>query len=314
MRIVINALSQDRLSWARTAALLLPLPAWVPAVATLIYPITAFTLILTRLFTTPSNDDTLHNRRWNTIFSIISQMQSVISTIAATVALAYLFPDRILSCNLEQQWQGFFHSKNSKAIRSIQDELRCCGLRSLHDRAWPFKDRNHGDNACELQLGYRRSCFAPWKEQQQKTSWMIFAAVIFVFAAKVSFLLHWDSWFDSWSSFTPYRSLSFSFLDNEKVGSGRNQVAGGLATRLYLTLKYRMRRRMRTMSTRGCRGHSYPSRTRKVRMTGGKTKIKETSAQLRRTNVLSARLLYILSFSRSLTFKFSFAYFCGRQK
>ena len=117
-------------------------------------------------------------------------MQTIMSTIADTVALAYLFPDRILSCNLEQQWQGFFQLKNAHAIRSIQDEFRCCGLRSLHDRAWPFKDRTHGDNACELQLGYQRSCFAPWREQQQNTSWMIFAAVSFVFAAKVGLLLH----------------------------------------------------------------------------------------------------------------------------
>ncbi|KAJ6112316.1 hypothetical protein N7523_008377 [Penicillium sp. IBT 18751x] len=118
----------------------------------------------------------------------IPHIQTVISTIVATVALAYLFPDRILSCNLDQQWQGFFQSKNSHAIRSIQDEFRCCGLRSLHDRAWPFKDRNHGDNACELQLGYQRSCFAPWREQQQNTSWMIFVAVFFVFAAKIAFV------------------------------------------------------------------------------------------------------------------------------
>lgn len=170
--------------------MLLPLPAWVPAIATLIYPITELTLILARFLTTRSNDETIYNRRWNTISSIISQVQTVISTIAATVALAYLFPDRILSCHLEQKWQGFFHSKNSKAIRSIQDEFRCCGLRSLHDRAWPFKDRDHGDNACELQLGYRRSCFAPWRKQQQMTSWMVFASVIFVFAVKVGLLLH----------------------------------------------------------------------------------------------------------------------------
>lgn len=190
MRIVINSLSWDRLSWARTAAFLLPLPTWVPAIMTLVSPITALTLIATRFFAPPSDNETLRNCRSNTIFNILNQMQTVISTIAATVALAYLFPDRIRSCNLEQQWQGFFQLKNAHAIRSIQDEFRCCGLRSLHDRAWPFKDRTHGDNACELQLGYQRSCFTPWREKQQKTSWMIFVAVIFVFAAKVGLLLH----------------------------------------------------------------------------------------------------------------------------
>ena len=157
---------------------------------TLIPPITALILIATRFFAPPLRNQTLRSCRWNTIFNTLNQMQTIMSTIAATVALAYLFPDRILSCNLEQQWQGFFQLKNAHAIRSIQDEFRCCGLRSLHDRAWPFKDRTHGDNACELQLGYQRSCFAPWREQQQNTSWMIFAAVIFVFVAKVGLLLH----------------------------------------------------------------------------------------------------------------------------
>ena len=42
----------------------------------------------------------------------------------------------------------------------------------------------------ELQLGYQRSCFVAWREQQQNMSWMIFAAVIFVFMAKVGLLLH----------------------------------------------------------------------------------------------------------------------------
>ncbi|KAJ5152771.1 uncharacterized protein N7482_009249 [Penicillium canariense] len=176
------------LSWSRTAALLLPLPTWVAAIATLISPITALALIASRVFALRSNNETPRNSRWSTISSILNHIQTIISTIVATIALAYLFPDRILSCNLEQQWQAFFQSKNSHAIRSIQDEFRCCGLRSLHDRAWPFKDRSHGDNACELQLGYQRSCFAPWREYQQNTSWMVFAAVIFVFAAKIAFV------------------------------------------------------------------------------------------------------------------------------
>ncbi|KAJ5773957.1 hypothetical protein N7457_008853 [Penicillium paradoxum] len=175
------------MSWARTAAQLLPLPIWVPAIATLISPITILTLIATRVLFPRSSNETSRNRRWTTISGILNHIQTIISTIVATVALAYLFPDRILSCNLDQQWQAFFQSKNSHAIRSIQDEFRCCGLRSLHDRAWPFKDRNHGDNACELQLGYQRSCFAPWREHQQNTSWMVFAAAILVFVAKIAF-------------------------------------------------------------------------------------------------------------------------------
>ncbi|KAJ5335810.1 uncharacterized protein N7506_005746 [Penicillium brevicompactum] len=141
-----------------------------------------------RVFFPRLNSETPCNARWSTISGILNQTQTIISTITATVALAYLFPDRILSCNLDQQWQVFFQSKNSHAIRSIQDEFRCCGLRSLRDRAWPFKDRDHGDNACQVQLGYQRSCFVPWREHQQSTSWMVFAAAVLVFAVKIAFI------------------------------------------------------------------------------------------------------------------------------
>ncbi|CAI7643465.1 unnamed protein product [Penicillium glandicola] len=182
------SLTLGAISWARTTALVLPLPTWVPAIATLISPITVLTLIANRVLSARSANETPRNDRWSTVSGILNQIQTVISTIVATVALMYLFPDGILSCNLEQQWQAFFHSKNSNAIRSIQDELQCCGLRSIHDRAWPFKDQSHGDNACELQLGYQRSCLVPWRQYQQNTSWMVFAAAIFVFVAKIAII------------------------------------------------------------------------------------------------------------------------------
>lgn len=157
------------------------------------------------------------------------------------------------------------HLKNAHAIRSIQDKFRCCGLRSLHDRAWPFKDRTHGDNACELQLGYQSSCFAPWREKQQNTSWMIFAAVIIVFAVKVGLLLHWDSWRNDWTSVTLYRLLSLSFPATELVGWARTQAAGSLITSKFHTREYRT---MRMMWMKKHREHSYPSLTRRVGMTG----------------------------------------------
>ncbi|KAJ5100787.1 hypothetical protein N7456_006839 [Penicillium angulare] len=208
-------------SWARTAALLLPLPTWVPAIATLISPITVLAVLARRVFFRPLSDETPQNGRWNNIFSILDHVQTIISTSVATLALAYLFPDRILSCNLDQQWQAFFQSKNSHAIRSIQDEFQCCGLRSLHDRAWPFKDRNHGDNACELQLGYQRSCFAPWREQQQNTSWMIFAAVVFMLASKIAFVQlpgQRMSWMSAQSGimWPAYQRISHPRVQNEE--------------------------------------------------------------------------------------------------
>ncbi|CAG8362982.1 unnamed protein product [Penicillium salamii] len=217
------------ISWVHTTTQLLPLPTWVLTIATLMSPVTVLTLIATRVFFPRSNDETTRNYRWRTVSVILNQISTIISTILATVALAYLFPDRILSCNLDQRWQAFFQSKNSHAIRSIQDGFRCCGLRSLHDRAWPFKDRDHGDNACELQLGYQRSCFAPWREHQLRTSWMVFAAVGFVFAAKIAFLqlsCHRMSWMSAQSTSRRPHYQRISTLGAQNEGENENEVSG----------------------------------------------------------------------------------------
>lgn len=125
------------------------------------------------------------NNRQQRVISVFDQLQSILSTIIATVAITYLYPDNILSCHIEKQWQSYFQTRNSNAIRTIQDNLQCCGLRSTRDRAWPFKDRTHGDNACELQLGYQRSCFEPWRAQQRYVSWMVFTAAVLIWAGKV---------------------------------------------------------------------------------------------------------------------------------
>jgi hypothetical protein len=120
---------------------------------------------------------------------IVEQFLTIVPVVIATLALTYIYPSRIVSCSLEQQWQSYFHTKDSRAIRTIQDGLQCCGLRSIHDRAWPFKDSTHGDNACELQFGYRRSCLDPWKETEQSIAWMVFTAAVLAFIVKVFLFL-----------------------------------------------------------------------------------------------------------------------------
>ncbi|KAL2870736.1 uncharacterized protein BJX67DRAFT_246288 [Aspergillus lucknowensis] len=171
-------------SWARTTTLFLPLPAWIPALATLVPPITIVALASSRILYGPLFDSSTHQIQH---LELLNYAHTIVLSVTATVALAYLYPDPVLSCYLDQQWQTFYRKKNSHAIRVIQDTFRCCGLRSTHDRAWPFKDRNHGDNACELQLGYRRSCLSPWREVQMETSWMVVAAVMFVLVVKITF-------------------------------------------------------------------------------------------------------------------------------
>ncbi|PYI06735.1 tetraspanin Tsp3 [Aspergillus sclerotiicarbonarius CBS 121057] len=184
----IVALILGALSWSRTASLFLPLPQWIPVITTLFPPITALALYLAnRLSSTAGTDNTHPLNRWRRLFPIADHLHSVISTIIATVALAYLYPENVLNCRLEQEWQEYFRAKDAQPIRTIQDEFRCCGFRSIHDRAWPFKDRTHGDDACEVQLGYGQSCLVPWTQQQQSASWMAFAAAVLTLLMKVAF-------------------------------------------------------------------------------------------------------------------------------
>ncbi|KAL2830455.1 hypothetical protein BDW59DRAFT_140985 [Aspergillus cavernicola] len=167
------------LSWSHTTTLSLPLPTWIPAITTFLPFVTLLTLTSIRIFS---------QKTWAQYLGLLNHLHTILTTAIATLALAYLFPEAILSCHLEQQWQSFFQQKNSHAIRSIQDRFQCCGLRSIHDRAWPFKDREHGDNACEVQLGYRRSCLEPWAGMQRNTSWMVVGAVVLVLVVKIGFV------------------------------------------------------------------------------------------------------------------------------
>lgn len=179
-----------RVAWSRTLSFQLPSSKWLPAVITLLSPLATMAIATGKLSDRNKTNDpnTLRAR----IILIVDQLHSIFLTAIATIALTYIFPENVLSCHLDQQWQSLFQQKNAQSIRTIQDSFQCCGLRSIHDRAWPFKDRNHGDNACELQFGYHQSCFIPWSEQQQTTSWLVFAAAFLSWVAKVKSLSSLD--------------------------------------------------------------------------------------------------------------------------
>ncbi|RDW78575.1 uncharacterized protein DSM5745_05427 [Aspergillus mulundensis] len=188
------------LSWARTTALHLPLPTWIPATTTLITPLALIAILSYRLFVNNTSQTQTNRLRFTLPAPLLSHIHTILLTTLGTLVLSYLFPADILSCHLENQWQTFFAQKDAHAIRAIQDRFQCCGLRSIHDRAWPFKDRTHGDNACELQMGYRRACVEPWTASQRSVSWMAFAAVLGGLIVKIAFAqlsARRASWMDS---------------------------------------------------------------------------------------------------------------------
>ncbi|KAB8220337.1 hypothetical protein BDV33DRAFT_231090 [Aspergillus novoparasiticus] len=174
------------IAWARTTTLYLPLPISLSA-TTIILPILSPILLFLARFlsnqsTTGANTPTFRNRF---ITSVISYLLTILPSGLATLALTYLFAPDLLVCQLNNQWQSYYHNKDSRAIRAIQDSLHCCGFRSVKDRAWPFKDRTHGDDACVRQIGYDRACLGPWEQEDKSAAWMVFWAAVLVLVVKV---------------------------------------------------------------------------------------------------------------------------------
>ncbi|OKL64055.1 hypothetical protein UA08_00378 [Talaromyces atroroseus] len=118
------------------------------------------------------------------IASTLDHLLTILPTVIATLAATYVAPSDN-RCHLEQTWQSFYHNKDVRAIRTIQDQLQCCGLRSTRDRAWPFKDSTHGDNSCESTTGYRQSCLQPWSEQERRVAVLVLVAAVFGWGIKM---------------------------------------------------------------------------------------------------------------------------------
>ncbi|EED17967.1 hypothetical protein TSTA_117470 [Talaromyces stipitatus ATCC 10500] len=118
------------------------------------------------------------------IHFIADQSLTLLPVVIATLTATYVSPSDN-NCHLEQAWQEYYHNKDVNSIRTIQDQLQCCGLRSTRDRAWPFKDANHGDNACERTTGYTQSCLQPWSEQERRVAVLVLVAAVLGWGIKL---------------------------------------------------------------------------------------------------------------------------------
>ncbi|KAB8254739.1 hypothetical protein BDV32DRAFT_142625 [Aspergillus pseudonomiae] len=174
------------IAWARTTTLYLPLPVSLSATTTILPILTPILLFLAKFLSNPpttgTNTPTFRNRF---VASVISYLLTILPSGLATLALTYLFAPDLLVCQLNNQWQSYYHNKDSRAIRAIQDSLHCCGFRSVKDRAWPFKDKSHGDDACVRQIGYDRACLGPWEREDKSAAWMVFWAAVLVLVVNV---------------------------------------------------------------------------------------------------------------------------------
>jgi hypothetical protein len=109
--------------------------------------------------------------------------QLMYETIIATLAISHILPPSALDCGLNDSWQRLYGAKNDDAIRAIQDKFKCCGFKTVKDRAYPFGD--HVASTCATDFHRSESCLVPWRAAEQaNASWLLLVAVI-VFIVKV---------------------------------------------------------------------------------------------------------------------------------
>lgn len=84
-----------------------------------------------------------------------------------------------------------FRARDSAGVRAIQDALRCCGLRSPVDMAWPFPGAGRSGRECEraFEGGAVQGCLGAWRGQERVVGGMLVGVAVGVFAWMVSFLL-----------------------------------------------------------------------------------------------------------------------------
>ena len=110
----------------------------------------------------------------------------VYDTVIATLALTNMTPPGALRCPLEDRWTALFRSRNSQAIRTIQDRHECCGFNTVQRMAWPFPDASHTTKACVEAFGRTQACAGGWRQDLQITAGLILLVALVSFLLKAS--------------------------------------------------------------------------------------------------------------------------------
>ena len=108
----------------------------------------------------------------------ITYTLTIVLSIILTTSVTYLVPSDALRCQLGEQWGRLFHRKDINSIRTIQSNLRCCGLNSMRDRAWPFPANGIGAGECERTQGWSQRCLEGWTREERVTGCLIMVASV----------------------------------------------------------------------------------------------------------------------------------------
>lgn len=146
---------------ARSRELSLPLPASLAALNILIPIVTALAWPLTRSLATQVRRHALR-----LALSYLASASTLAPFVLLILSLVYAIPSDIQVCAADRHWLSMFENKDANSIRSIQTRLQCCGLNSMHDRAWPFPSRGVDARACERNQGYTVACGNMWRQEE----------------------------------------------------------------------------------------------------------------------------------------------------
>ena len=150
-------LKQLRGSWIQTRRLSLPYPLTIP-----ILNICTLIIMLALILLSKKYFSTRRSGLPSLLAILFSFGATSVPVVFTAVSAVYTFPSDLRDCSGEKQWARMFQLKNEAAIRSIQDQLRCCGFNSMHDRAWPFPSKDYDARACERTQGYHVPCVRIW--------------------------------------------------------------------------------------------------------------------------------------------------------
>jgi hypothetical protein len=158
------------------------------SIITLFFPVLAPALVplVTRYFQARQNGVNLP--------AVLAYLVSVVPVILLALSSMFGFRTSLFRCGLEGRWQHLFQIKDDQAIRAIQDTLRCCGLNSVRDRAWPFPSNTVDAGTCERTQGWNVRCLDPWERQESTAAGMVGLANLSSWALVVR--LHTTPWRD----------------------------------------------------------------------------------------------------------------------
>ncbi|KAF2723984.1 hypothetical protein K431DRAFT_241534 [Polychaeton citri CBS 116435] len=113
---------------------------------------------------------------------------TVYEAIIATLAGVHLSPQTNLRCGLQDKWRALYMAKDTAALKTIQNALRCCGFESMKDMAWPFPDKTHKADACMIRYaGERdRSCLGPWRSRERSMAGLLMFVAVGIFLWKMA--------------------------------------------------------------------------------------------------------------------------------